>query len=109
ESQVLEEELVAVLLLQPRHLDDVVAEARARRDLDLGEGLLLPLSLVLQVLEGGQARLGLAPPRRGRGAHPLQLALYRALLAGLFTLLLGGALGLLLQPGRVVALVGDAL
>ena len=75
-------------------------------DLDLVE--LDVAVLGEQRLVGVQTGLGLAAARRGVHPHPLQLLLDRALAVGLLTLLLGEADLLLLQPARIVALVGNA-
>jgi hypothetical protein len=63
EADIVEEQPVAVGLAQAAGLDDQVAEARTRRDVDL-VGLVAALELLgLQFLEARQARLalGLAP------------------------------------------------
>ena len=99
----------------PKPLDSVgrgqhlLAEARARRDVDLD---LVELDVALfgdQLLVAGQARLGLRAFALGVGAHPFELGGDRALAALFRALFLGHARLLLLEPARVVALVGDAL
>ena len=67
----------------------------------------LPL-LGEQLLVGLQARLALGLARPRRHAHPLELALERALPRGLLLLLEREPLLLLLEPGGVVALPRDA-
>src|SRR5213075_3258766 len=108
EREVLDQQLVAEALAQPLGLDHDAAQVRRRRDVDLD---LVELDVALlrdQRLEVRQARLllGLAAP--GVLAHPLELGGDRALARLLAALLLGEALLLLLEPARVVALVGDA-
>src|SRR6185437_12178238 len=98
-------DLIAEGFRQPVDLDHHLAEARPRRN---GErrlaGFLAP-RLLDQLVERRNARLGLGLPRLGRSADPLELAIDLLLAAFLGRLLDLGALGLLLQPGRVVALV----
>src|SRR5690606_27276463 len=53
--------------------------------------------------------LGLGLARFGRGLNPFELALARALATFLLPLLDLEALGFLLEPARVVTLVGHAL
>ena len=88
ERQVLEQDLVAVFLLQPLDLEHHIAQARAGRDLDGGEGLLLALLLGRPSRHRRPGGPWTWPGGPWRGAHPLQLAGHGAL-AGL-------ALGLLL-------------
>ena len=89
-------------------LEHHVAEPRPGRDVDL-HLVELHVALLgeqrLVALEPG-ARLG-APALR-RLAHPLELARDRALARVLAPLLVGEPLLLLLEPGRVVALEGQA-
>ncbi len=65
--------------------------------------------LAEQVLVGRDARLALGLAGARALPDPLELALQRALAGLLLTLLLGQTLLLLLEPGRVVALPGDAV
>ena len=90
-------------------VEHLVAEARARRDVDLD---LVELDVALlgdQLLVAGEAGLGLRASALRVRAHPLELGGDRALAALLRALFLGQARLLLLEPARVVALVGDAL
>ena len=90
-------------------LDDLVAQARTVGDEDLELLLLLLLLLAEHLLVGVETGLALGLTSLRGHAHPLQLALQRAAaLRGRF-LLLRHALRLLVEPGRVVALPGDAL
>ncbi len=69
---------------------------------------LLVVRLLEQVLVALIARLGFRLPRARRGCDPLLLAGERALVRRLLAAFLLQPLLLLHQPGRVVALVGDA-
>ena len=89
-------------------VDHVGAEPLGDRDDDLRRGRALLARLGDEILVALDARLRLRLPRLGRGAHPFLLALDGALARLLLAALLGEALLLLLEPGRVVALVGDA-
>ncbi len=96
-------------LLDVLRLHHHAAEPRPGRDLDLRLADLLASGLLGELLVGLDARLGLGLPRLGRGPDPFQLALHGPLLAPPPRGSPRGALGLLLQPARVVALVGHAL
>ena len=109
EAQIVDEELVAEGLGQPLDLDHHLAETRPRRDRERGLAHVLASGLLDQLVEGGDARLGLGLARLRRGADPFELASDLLLAAFLGRLLDLGALGLLLEPARVIALVGDAL
>ena len=85
-----------------------VAQPGAGRDVDLD---VLELDVALlghQLLVAGQTRLRFRASALGVGPHPVQLGGDRALTGFLGAFLLGQACLLLLQPGGVVALVGDA-
>ena len=92
-------------------LQHEVSKARAGRDLDGGEALGVAGALLLgdHAVVGGKAGLGLGLAGLGARPHPLQLAGHGALASLALGLLLDDALGLLLQPAGVVALVGDTL
>ena len=100
---------VAERLAQVARLDHDVAEARAGGDVDLDLVDLLLRVLREQLLVRVEARLALGLPRARRHAHPLQLALQRALAARFGLRFLREPLLLLLEPARVVALPGNAL
>ena len=88
-------------------LDHDVAQPRARRDLDLLEVELAGLlGLGGHLLVAGQTRPALGLPRLGAGPDPGQLVGEPLAELGVLAALDGDALGLLLQVGRVVALVG---
>ena len=70
---------------------------------------LLLARLLQQILIALIARLGLGLARFGRGRDPLLLAGQRLLVRGVLAAFLLEALLLLHQPGRVIALVGNAL
>ena len=108
ERQVLDQQPVAEALAQAVGLDHHVAEARARRDVDLDRVELDVALLGEQPLVVVQARLGLLAPALRVLAHPLELGRDRALARGLLALLLREALLLLLEPARVVALEREA-
>ena len=93
--------------LQVLDLDDLAAQARARRDRDLLEVELAgAVGLGGHLLVAGQARLGLGLAGLGVGAHPLELVLEALGELGVLLALDLQAGLLLLQVGRVVALVG---
>jgi hypothetical protein len=96
-------------LLELFRLDDLVAEPRAGRDVDL-VGLVALLVLARrQFLEAGHARLALGLASLRVGAHPLEFLLHGLDAGALGLGFLLEALLLLLQPGRVVALPGNAV
>ncbi len=108
EAQVVDQHAVAVALGHVLELDDLVAQARAGRDVDfVGLGALLEF-LRLHLLEALQAGLGLGLAGLGALAHPLQLFLHGFFVGRLLLGLLGQTLGLGFQPAGVVALVRDA-
>ena len=107
-DEVLDQQAVAEALLQVVGLHHHVAEARARRDVDLDRVELDVLLVLQEPLVRVDAGLGLGLAGAGRHAHPLQLAGQRALARALLLLLHGQAGLLLLQPARVVALEGQA-
>ncbi len=67
------------------------------------------LAFLKQLFVALVARLRFRLPRPGRRGNPFLLALERALVRGLLAALLLQPLLLLHQPGRIVALVGNAL
>ena len=108
EAQVIEEELVAEGLLHALGAHDDVAEARARRDVDLVRlAPCLDPALGDELLVGLEARLALGLPRARRHPHPLELALEGALACALRLLLDLEPGFLLLEPRGVVALPRD--
>ncbi len=108
EAEAVDEVAAVEALLEVLGLDDDVAEARSRRDLDLVEVELARLvGLGRHLLVAGETGLRLGLPALGAAAHPLEFVL-EALGELLVLLALDvEALGLLLQVGRVVALVAD--
>ena len=81
---------------------------RSRRDVNL-QIVGQPLGLMANHgLVGVDARLGLGAAALGRHADPFQLALQGLLAVGLLLALLGQPVLLLVQPGRIIALPGDA-
>ena len=107
EVEVVDQQPVAVGLAQTVGLEHDIAQAGPGGDVDLDLVELDVSVLGQQRLIRVQTRLGLAAPRRRVHPDPLQLLLDRALAAGLLALLLAQAHLLLLQPARVVALIGD--
>src|SRR5690606_31018618 len=106
EAQPVDEDTVAEALAQVLRLDDHAAQARARGDLDLLEvELARALGLGRHLLVAGETGLGLRLAALRVLTHPLELFL-EALGELLVLLALDlQALGLLLEVGRVVALV----
>ena len=108
EGERLDQQPLAEALRQLVRRQHLLAEPRPRRDVDLD---VLELDVALlgdQLLVAGQARLGLRPFALGVRAHPFELGGDRPLAGLLGALFLGQARLLLLEPARVVALVGDA-
>ncbi len=101
--------LSPIALGEPVEVDDVLAEPLGHRDDDLRRGRALLARLRQQLLIALIARLGLGLPRLGRGRDPLLLARERLLARLLLAAFLLEPLLLLHQPGRIVALVGNAL
>ena len=108
EGESLDEQVVGIPLAEISRLDDHVAEARPRSDVDLGRLDLLRGVLAQEILVRVQPRLALRLPRARRHANPFKLPLERPLPARLGFLLLRQTVLLLLQPGRIVALPRDA-
>ena len=109
EREVVDQQPLAEGLAQPVDLDHEVAEPLPRRDVDL---VRLVAGLEFdgrQFVELAQPRLALRLPGLRVRAHPLEFAGERAAQPFLLLLLLGEALFLLLEPGRVVALPGYAV
>ncbi|MBS1168843.1 MAG: hypothetical protein H6R00_4868 [Proteobacteria bacterium] len=83
EREVLDQQAIAVALVEALDGDDVVAKARAGRNDDLGIGDRLPLLVALeQLVIGLDTRLRLGLARLGAGADPLALVFQRPLLGG---------------------------
>ena len=107
ERQILDQHPAVEALVEVLHLDHHVAQPRARRDLDLLEVQLAVLlgfrGHLLVALQPGPA-LGL--PGLGTRSHPGQLVHQPLAQLGVLAALYRYTLGLLLQVGGVVALVG---
>ena len=109
ERQVVDQHAITEGLRHVVEVDDLVAQARTGRDVDLvGLAALLEF-LRLHFLETLQTRLGLGLTRLGALAYPLQLGLHGLGVRRLGLGFLGQAVGLRFQPAGVVALVGDAV
>src|SRR5262249_32130309 len=109
EVEVLDQQVVAVALLQPARLDDRVAETRSWRDVDLGGLDLLRRILLEQIFIRVQPRLPLRLARPRRHPDPFELAFERLLPPRLGLLFLRETVLFLLEPGRVVPLPRDAV
>ncbi len=109
EVEIVDQQVVAVALLELARFDDDVAEARAGRDVDFGGLDLLRGVLAQQVLVRVEARLALGLTRARRHADPFELALERLLATRFGLLFLRETLLLLLEPRGVVALPRDAV
>ena len=108
EGEIVDQHAVAEALAEAFEVDDVLAEALGHRNRDLrGLGLLLA-RLLQQVLVALVARLGLGLARLGRGRDPFLFARQRLLMRGVLAAFLLQPLLLLHQPGRIIALVGNA-
>ena len=108
EVQILDEQVVAVALLEVPRLDDDVAEPRAGSDVDLRRLDLLGALLAQQLLVGVEPRLPFGLARARRHADPFELALERSLPFRLGLFLLRESVLLLFEPRRIVAFPGDA-
>ena len=109
EGEVFVEQLVAVGFADTIHLQHFITEPRAIRNKYLEVLLLLFDVFVEESVVGGQTGFALSMTGLGGHAHPLQLALQCFAALALLLLLHGQAGGLLLEPGAVVALPGNAL
>src|SRR4030095_759882 len=107
EREVVDQEPIAVAPAQPLGLHHQAAEAGAGRDRDLDRLRQALLFFGAQRLERLDARLALGLTRPGRHAHPLELALQRALARSGLLLLEREAALLLVEPRGVVALPGN--
>ena len=108
ETQIFDQEPVAIALFQIVDLDHLGPKARTIGNDDLGAGNLFALGLVGHFLIGVDTRLLLGLTRLGTGTDPFQFALKRFLARLVFAGFLRKALGLLLEPSRIIPLVGDA-
>src|SRR5437867_371902 len=108
EIEVVDEEVVAVALLQIACLDDDIAETRARRNVDFRGLNLLRGLLAEQIFVRIESRLALGLPRARRHANPFELALERPLTPRLGLLFLRETTAFLLQPGRIVSFPRDS-
>src|SRR6516225_3613082 len=108
EAEIVDQEVVAVAFLEALEVDDVLPEPLRHRNDDLRALGALLRRLLHQLLVALIARLRLRLPRARGCRDPFPLARERALVRRLLAALLLEALLLLSEPGRVVALVGDA-
>ena len=109
EVEVVDEQAVAVRLAQVFRFDDDIAQALARRDVDL-VGLVAFLEFARgELFVTRDARLVLGAAAFRARAHPLEFG--RELLAQAFvgSLFRGETRALLFEPGGVVALIGNAV
>ena len=105
---VVHQQHVAVALAKASCLDDDVAKAWTRGNVDLDLLDFLSSLFFEQVLVRIQARLALGLPRARRHANPVELSRERPLTLGFGLLLDLETLLLLLEPGRVVAFPRNA-
>src|SRR5690606_18069133 len=102
-GEIVDQQSVAERLGDAAHLDDLLTEAFARRNVQLG-GLVAGLELLrLQLLEAREPRLALGLTAFRIRPHPLELGLDGALTGFFLRGFLLEALLLLLEPGAVVA------
>ena len=108
EGEVVDQQIVAERLGEPFEIDDVLTEPLGHRNDDLrGLGGLLR-GLLHQLLVALIAGLGLRLPRARGGRDPFLLARECALARFFLAALLREPLLLLREPGRIVALIGNA-
>src|SRR5579864_1663024 len=109
EAQVVDQQPLAIALAQPLGRDHQIAEPLARRNVDL-IGLVALLELARgELLVTLQPRLALRASRLRVLPHPFQLMRQRAPQRLLLALLEREALLLLLEPGGVVTVPGNAV
>ena len=108
EGQIVDQEIVAEAFSQVLEIDDVLPEPLGDRNDDLRGLRLLLAGLLQQLLVALVARLGFGLPGARRRRDPFLLARERALARFLLAAFLLEPLLLLRQPGRVIALVGNA-
>ena len=109
EGEIVDQEVLAEPFLQMIGLDHHIAEPRARRDGDLRFAGLVLAGLGQHLVISADARLRLRLPRLGACPDPVELARQSALARLVLLALDFRPLLLLLEPGRVAALVGNAL
>ena len=109
EGEILDQHAVAEGLVEALEVDDVLAEPLGHRNGDLRGLALLLARLLQQIFIALVARLGLGLARLRRRRDPFLLAGQRLLVRGVLAAFLLEALLLLHQPGRIIALVGNAL
>ena len=108
ERKLVDEQPVAVALREIDEVDHVLTEPLGDGNDDLRRRRRLLVALLDQFVVGGDARLGLGLPRFRRRGDPLAFLGERALAGGLLAAFLLEPLLLLLEPGRIIALVGNA-
>ncbi len=106
--QIVDQEIVAKAFAQMLEVDDVLPEPLGDRDDDLRGLRLLLAGLFQQFLVALVTRLGFRLPRPRRSGDPFLLARERALVRLVLAAFLFEPLLLLLEPRRVIALVGNA-
>src|SRR5690606_4720865 len=109
EIEAFEQHAVAEGLAHVLRLHHEVAEPRPRGNEDLLGLVALLVLLGSQLLVAREARLALGVAALGVAAHPLELLLHGPASGALLLLLLRQAPFLLLQPGGIVALPGNAV
>ena len=109
EGQVLHEELVPKRFGQAAGLDDLVSKARAVGNGNVESGVLFLGALGKHALVVVDAGFVFGATPFGALANPVELAVEFFPALALVLLFLGQTLALLLQPRRVIALVGNAL
>ena len=108
EAEIVDQEVVAVAFLEAREVDDVLPQPLHHRNDDLRALGGLLRGLLHQVLVALIARLGFGLARARGSRDPFPLARERALVRRFLAALLLETLLLLPEPGRIIALVGDA-
>ena len=108
EGEIVDQEPVAEAFADMVCLDDHVAEARARRNGDLRLAVVVAAGLRHKLVIGLDARLGFRLARLGARPDPVELAGERPLLGLVLLAFDLEPLLLLLEPGRIAALIGNA-
>src|SRR5216684_5854989 len=108
EGEVVDQEIVAIAFAQVREINHILAKTLRDGNGDLRRLGRLFRGFLHQILVALVSRFGFGLPRARGCRDPFLLARKRALARFLLAALLLESLLLLRQPGRIVALIGNA-
>src|SRR5262245_23345706 len=108
ESEIVDQQVVAIALAQPLEVDHGLPQPLRDWNDDLRALRRLLRRLLHEIFVALVTRLRLRLPRARRSRDPFALTRERALVRRLLATLLLQPLLLLLEPGRIITLVGDA-